>query len=192
MTDRKRGVYKMPRGRPKAYTEVEVMQQKIKKIHRLVAEAFIDNPNNYLYINHKDENKKNNIVNNLEWCTKAYNNNYGTRNERMSKNKSKYKIIQKDKEGKIIKKWQNIWDLEHNTSYNKWVIRQCCKNKCKTVYGYKWEYELQKKRGKFMDNYIRYTYYDDIEYYIAIINKDTPNEVIKKLQEEYDEVKYKE
>lgn len=117
-------------------------KQKIKKIHRLVAEAFIDNPNNYLYINHKDENKKNNIVNNLEWCTKAYNNNYGTRNERMSKNKSKYKIIQKDKEGKIIKKWQNIWDLEHNTSYNKWVIRQCCKNKCKTVYGYKWEYEL--------------------------------------------------
>lgn len=117
-------------------------KQKIKKIHRLVAEAFIDNPNNYLYINHKDENKKNNIVNNLEWCTKAYNNNYGTRNERMSKNKSKYKIIQKDKEGKIIKNWQNIWDLEHNTSYNKWVIRQCCKNKCKTVYGYKWEYEL--------------------------------------------------
>lgn len=43
-----------------------------------------------------------------------------------------------------------------------------------------------------MDNYIRYTYYDDIGHYIAIINKDTPNEVIKKLQDKYDEVKYKE
>lgn len=117
-------------------------KQKIKKIHRLVAEAFIPNPNNYLCINHKDENKLNNKSDNLEWCTKIYNNNYGTRNERMSKRNSRYKIIQKDKDGNIIKIWENIWDLEHNTSYKKGTIRQCCKNKCKTVYGYKWEYEV--------------------------------------------------
>lgn len=115
-------------------------QFKIKKIHRLVAEAFIPNPNNLECVNHRDENKRNNRVDNLEWCTKKYNCNYGKRNEKMSKSKSKYKIVQKDKNNNIIKIWNSIWDLEHNTSYNKWVIRQCCKNKCKTVYGYKWEY----------------------------------------------------
>lgn len=114
--------------------------RKCQKIHRLVAENFIENPYNLECVNHKDENKKNNSVNNLEWCTKKYNCNYGKRNQKMSKNKSKYKIIQKDKEGRIIKIWSNIWDLEHNTSFNKWVIRQCCKNKCKSVYGYCWEY----------------------------------------------------
>lgn len=46
-------------------------------VHRLVAEAFLPNPNNWLYINHKDENKHNNKANNLEWCTKKYNTNYG-------------------------------------------------------------------------------------------------------------------
>lgn len=125
------------------YYFVGLYKNKIKKymkIHRLVAQAFIPNPNNYSCINHKDENKFNNNVNNLEWCSKKYNCNYGSRNEKMSKTKSLYKIIQKDKNNKIIKIWNNAWDLQHNTSYNIHVIRQCCKNKCKSVYGYKWEY----------------------------------------------------
>ena len=48
-----------------------------RMVHRLVAESFIDNPNNYPIVNHKDENKSNNVVSNLEWCTMAYNLNYG-------------------------------------------------------------------------------------------------------------------
>lgn len=59
-------------------------KQKNFLIHRLVAKHFIANPNNYDSINHKDECKTNNNVNNLEWCTRYYNNNYGTRNKRMS------------------------------------------------------------------------------------------------------------
>jgi len=56
------------------------------KVHRLVAEVFIPNPNNYTIINHKDECKYNNCVENLEWCNHKYNSNYGTRNKRISIN----------------------------------------------------------------------------------------------------------
>ena len=63
-------------------------KQKRFYIHKLVGESFIVNPNNYPCINHKDENKENNNVNNLEWCTYEYNNTYGTRLERYSTSKS--------------------------------------------------------------------------------------------------------
>ena len=59
-------------------------------IHRLVAEAFIPNYNNLPQINHKDENKLNNNINNLEWCTCKYNINYGTRTKRAFDKRKKY------------------------------------------------------------------------------------------------------
>ena len=64
-------------------------------VHRLVAEAFIPNPDKLSYVNHKDEKKTNNKVDNLEWCTMKYNCNYGTRNERVAKcNYKKVKCIE--------------------------------------------------------------------------------------------------
>ena len=66
--------------------------------HRLVAEAFIPNPNNYPEVNHKDENPSNNCVENLEWCNHAYNMNYGTRRERVSKALKIFKNTEEEKQ----------------------------------------------------------------------------------------------
>ena len=62
-------------------------KQKKFIIHKLVADAFIPNPNGYKEINHKDENKENNIVDNLEWCNHKYNMNYGKIKEKISKSR---------------------------------------------------------------------------------------------------------
>lgn len=69
-------------------------------VHRLVAQAFILNPNNLSEVNHKDEDKTNNCVDNLEWCDTKYNCNYGTRNQRKGE-KCRKKIYSVDKDGKI-------------------------------------------------------------------------------------------
>lgn len=74
--------------RKDGYTQIMLNKEgkcKMYSVHRLVAEAFIPNPNNLPCVNHIDENKQNNDVSNLEWCSYGYNINYGSRNERASK-----------------------------------------------------------------------------------------------------------
>lgn len=68
-------------------------KRKYYRVNRLVAQAFLPNPNNYPCVNHKDENPKNNIVSNLEWCDVKYNINYGTRNKRIGKTIRRKRII---------------------------------------------------------------------------------------------------
>ena len=116
-------------GKPKTY-----------KIHRLVAQTFLDNPNNYPCVNHKDENKTNNCASNLEFCTQKYNNNYGTKPERIGKANSK-PILQFNKQGtKILGKWDSAHQVERELNINQSNITQCCNGKRKSCGGYKWKY----------------------------------------------------
>lgn len=117
-------------------------------VHRLVAIAFIPNPNNYKYVNHKDENPANNCASNLEWCTHKYNCNYGTRNKRLSENHSgifntnKSKpILQYDLEGKFIKEWPSAKEVERQLGFASTNIAKCLKGKYKQAYGYIWKYK---------------------------------------------------
>lgn len=75
-------------------------------VHRLVAQAFLENKNNLPCVNHKDENKQNNCVDNLEWCTVLYNNTYGKRIEQL-KSKLNKSVIQYDKNWNIIEKYNS-------------------------------------------------------------------------------------
>lgn len=77
------------------------------KIHRLVAEAFIPNPNDYKEINHKDENKGNNNVENLEWCTRSYNVNYGSRSEKQAIHFRKT-VVALSPEGTVLREFESV------------------------------------------------------------------------------------
>ena len=127
-----------------------------KRVHRLVAETFIPNPDNLSCINHKDENKLNNFVwinddgsvdlekSNLEWCTIKYNSNYGTARERSVEKKKKKKnseetkrkmseslnkrVVAIDKDGNIVYEFSSIMKVEnHGFSYS--AVSDCCR-KC--------------------------------------------------------------
>ena len=130
-----------------------------KKVHKLVANAFIENTDNLPQVNHKDENKENNYIHinedgsvnleksNLEWCTAKYNVRYGTRMERVSK-----KVYQYTMDGELVKIWSSTAECGRN-GFSQTKVSDCCnggyysesRGKWHTVNshkGYKWSYEL--------------------------------------------------
>ena len=127
----------------KGYFSVDLFKNNVRHqylVHRLVAEQFIGNPNNYPCVNHKDENNANNSADNLEWCTQKYNMNYGTCPERIGKANSK-SVIQLDKEGNFVGKYISISCAEQMTKISQGSIGDCLHGRRKTAGGYLWQYE---------------------------------------------------
>lgn len=109
-------------------------------VHRLVAEAFIPNPDNLPYVNHKDENPANSIADNLEWCTADYNLKYSNVAERVNKFKIR-RVIQFDKNMNEIKRWDSLKEAAKFINRAQQNISRCCRGRCESCGGYKWRYE---------------------------------------------------
>ena len=105
-------------------------------VHRLVATHFIPNPNNLPEVNHKDECKTNNCVDNLEWCDRKYNANYGKHSPKiiLSKPVSQYSL-----DGYMLKVWDSASDAQREIPKTH-KIGDCCQGKRNKSGGYKWKY----------------------------------------------------
>jgi len=110
-----------------------------KGVHKWIAEAFIPNPHNYNEINHKDENKQNNCVDNLEWCNNWYNIHYGTAIERQTKSRSK-KIGKYLLDDTLVEIYESISDASRkNNIYTSNISKVLHKERI-TTGGFKWKY----------------------------------------------------
>jgi hypothetical protein len=128
-----------------------------RTIHRLVAMAFLDNPNNLPHVNHKDEVKTNNFVfvnedgtvdydkSNLEWCTVSYNVNYGNAaverglKQRNDRNKSKLTAMY-TLDGNLVDIYPSAREASRLTGIPKTLIYKCCKWENKTAKGFVFKY----------------------------------------------------
>lgn len=132
------------------------------QVHRIVAEHFLDNQLQLPEVNHKDENKSNNCVWNLEFCTRDYNQNYGTAIQRaaLSHDYSKssiksamhrdYKevarkqaraLIQYSEDGTIVKRWDSLREAARELGYSCGWLSSACNGVSKKAYGYFWKFE---------------------------------------------------
>ena len=140
------------RVQPRGY-ELVNLKGKTFKVHRLVAEAFVLNNNNYNEVNHKDENKLNNYANNLEWCNRKYNCNYGSLPKKVGNRFSKKIImIDEESENKPIVVFPSAMEAERIMKIDHSSIIKCCKGKVKQAGGFTWKYEKEVVSSEIRNN----------------------------------------
>ena len=116
-------------------------------VHRLAAEAFIPNPEGLTEVNHRNEDKQSNVVSSLEWCSRKYNCNFGTRNERVAKAHGRT-VFRYTKDGSLVRSYPSSKEVGRRTGYANGHIVNCCNGKLKQAYGYLWPYNLFAPRGR--------------------------------------------
>lgn len=147
----KTGKYITPKHNNRGYVQIRLNHNGKADnwlLHRLVAVTFIQNPNGLPQINHKDENKDNNLVDNLEWCTNSYNRHYGSGYERSVIKHDYIKLAEQNKrlvqqynrEGKLLATWKGLRSAETATGVGEANIRRCCYGRGKSAGGYVWKY----------------------------------------------------
>lgn len=123
--------------RKSGYCEVKV-NGRMYRMHRLIAETFCPNPNNFPIVNHIDENKLNNCASNLEWCTYQHNNLHGTARMRSSEKQSK-PVVAKDLEGNIVYSFKSSAEASKQ-GFSRGGISGCCNGRLKTYKGLYWSF----------------------------------------------------
>lgn len=144
-------------GNPGPYKHVILIKSKRKDgknfyIHRLVAQHFVENPDNLPEVNHIDGNTLNNRADNLEWCTRKYNAQHAGESgllskahafERGAKHPRAKSVLQKTKSGELVREWESVNQIQRETRYLASSIFCCCNHRkgYKSAYGYIWEYK---------------------------------------------------
>lgn len=130
--------------RKDGYMSVTLRSMKIQRtflVHRLVIETFVPNPDNLQWVNHKDENKSNNNVENLEWCTASYNCTYN--NLHMKKNMPfKKRVRQMTFDGEVIAEYESAAEAARQNGFSKGGVSSSCNGEkgFDNYHGYNWEY----------------------------------------------------